>query len=207
MRGGTQRFYRAGSCAGVPDFENPHPRQVPLIGNDMFIALSDSKSNFAQRNANGVVRIYAAHSVLEDWHKTSDLATATDANAQKELLLEFYDGWFTSLRQLTSTFAPLPSRVVSYGGIPINTAGEVSGHMTTQKGGPWDTYYEYLLERLRSQIDQSDESDVSQGGDRTGCDNASIPFWDSGLDRAVTNAGVTTERVLVRRDLRTWIVL
>ncbi|KAI8809469.1 monooxygenase [Cladochytrium replicatum] len=84
----------------IPDFDKRYPRHVPLIGHGMFIALSDSKSIFAQRNANGVVRIYAALSVLEDWHKTSDLATATDPNVQKQLLLEFYDGWATSLRQL-----------------------------------------------------------------------------------------------------------
>ncbi|KAI8807556.1 monooxygenase [Cladochytrium replicatum] len=84
----------------ISDFDKRYPRHAPMIGHGMFVALSDSKGILAQRNGHGIVRIYVALSVLESWHKTSELAKATDPNVQKKLLFEYFNGWSSSLKHL-----------------------------------------------------------------------------------------------------------
>ncbi|KAJ7467212.1 monooxygenase [Mycena latifolia] len=76
------------------------PQFAPLVGQGIMIALSDGKALMAQQNANGVMTLYSAVRVPEDWATTSAVARAETPAEKIKLMLEHFDGWNDELREL-----------------------------------------------------------------------------------------------------------
>ncbi|KAJ7497766.1 monooxygenase [Mycena latifolia] len=77
-----------------------YPQFAPLVGQGMMFALSDGKGLMAQQNANGMMTLYSAVRVSEDWATTSAVALAETPAEKIELMLEHFDGWDDALREL-----------------------------------------------------------------------------------------------------------
>ncbi|KAJ7489069.1 monooxygenase [Mycena latifolia] len=76
------------------------PQFMPLVGQGMMWALSDGKALMAQQNANSVMRLYTAVRVPEDWATTSAVARAERPAQKIELMLEHFEDWDDTLREL-----------------------------------------------------------------------------------------------------------
>ncbi|KAJ7933760.1 oxidoreductase [Mycena leptocephala] len=77
-----------------------NPQFVELVGNGMMIALGDRKAIMAQRNTGSLMTLYTAIPVPEDWCTTSAVARAETSEEKIALMLEEFDGWDESLREL-----------------------------------------------------------------------------------------------------------
>lgn len=99
--------------------------------------------------------------------------------------------------------ARLPESVKGYGGLTIDGDGViVSGEMTTLKGGPWDTFAEFVKAKLAAQLKGSDESPALKGWRENGVRERVDAFLESGLESKLKEAGVDgMDKVLVRGDL------
>ncbi|DAZ95797.1 TPA: hypothetical protein N0F65_009203 [Lagenidium giganteum] len=95
-------------CA-VRDFDQRFPELVQLVGDGALYSFSQNRNIYAQRNDDGVVRVYAALRVDEDWHKHSPVAVArTDAERVQLLIDTYYHDWDERLHQLLWTVVTLP---------------------------------------------------------------------------------------------------
>ncbi|KAJ7091905.1 monooxygenase [Mycena belliarum] len=76
------------------------PQFAPLVGKGIMLALADRKGIIAQQNASGMMTMYAAVRVPEEWAKTSAVARAETPGEQIERMLEHFEGWDDALREL-----------------------------------------------------------------------------------------------------------
>jgi 2-polyprenyl-6-methoxyphenol hydroxylase-like FAD-dependent oxidoreductase len=77
-----------------------NPQFGPLVGEGAMFALGDAKGILAQHNSGGVMMLYSAVRVPEGWASTSDVARAADPEEKVSLMLQNFDGWDESLREL-----------------------------------------------------------------------------------------------------------
>jgi len=95
----------------IGDIDTAHPALAALVGNGSFSAYGEGKGLIAQRNARGVVRIYATFAAPHDWAASRGLAP-NDPEAFRTTLLALYAGWAPELRALLAacdaTFIPRP---------------------------------------------------------------------------------------------------
>jgi 2-polyprenyl-6-methoxyphenol hydroxylase-like FAD-dependent oxidoreductase len=95
----------------ISDIDTAHPALAALVGNGSFSAYGAGQGLIAQRNARGVVRIYATFAAPLDWAARRGLAP-NDPEAYRATLLELYAGWAPELRALLvacdATFTPRP---------------------------------------------------------------------------------------------------
>ncbi|KAJ6508117.1 putative monooxygenase [Mycena vulgaris] len=77
-----------------------HPHFGPLVGQGAMIALGDGKGIIAQHNSNGVMMLYSAVRVPEEWATTSAVARAETPGEKIALMLEHFEGWDEPLRDL-----------------------------------------------------------------------------------------------------------
>ncbi|KAJ7709666.1 hypothetical protein B0H17DRAFT_1028632 [Mycena rosella] len=76
------------------------PHFAPLIGQGAMFALGDGKGIMAQHNSNGVMMLYSAVRVPEDWATASAVARAETGEEKITLMLEEFRGWDEALREL-----------------------------------------------------------------------------------------------------------
>ncbi|KAJ7497770.1 fad dependent oxidoreductase [Mycena latifolia] len=76
------------------------PQFASLVGQGQMLALSDGKAVMAQQNANGMMTLYTAVRVPEDWATMSAVARAETSAEKLQLMLEHFDGWDDALREL-----------------------------------------------------------------------------------------------------------
>lgn len=80
-----------------------YPSLPSLVGRGSLLALADHKAIIAQQNSRGVIRVYAALRVSEDWAVSSDVATASSTAAKVDLLTtkpEYFAKWNEGLINL-----------------------------------------------------------------------------------------------------------
>ncbi|KAJ7275434.1 hypothetical protein B0H12DRAFT_259416 [Mycena haematopus] len=77
-----------------------NPQFKPLVGEGAMFALGDRKGIMAQHNSGGVLTLYSALRVPEEWSTTSDVARVETPAEMINLLLEHFEGWEESLREL-----------------------------------------------------------------------------------------------------------
>ncbi|KAJ7071947.1 monooxygenase [Mycena amicta] len=77
-----------------------HPEFAPLVGPGAMFALADSKAIMAQHNSGGVMMLYSAVRVPEDWARTSAVALAESPEDKIALILEEFADWDEPLRDL-----------------------------------------------------------------------------------------------------------
>ncbi|HEY3506361.1 MAG TPA: NAD(P)/FAD-dependent oxidoreductase [Actinocatenispora sp.] len=83
--------------ATLADADTRHPALADLVGNGSMVAREPGRGLFAQRCADGTIRLYAALRVAEDWHRALEFA---DSAAVRRHLLGAYPGWHDRLLDL-----------------------------------------------------------------------------------------------------------
>lgn len=83
----------------LTDVDQAHPDSAALVGLGTLFALSDNKGMIGQRNGGGLIRVYAALRVPENWITTSGVDW-TNAIPARNALLEQFSDWSTHLRDL-----------------------------------------------------------------------------------------------------------
>ncbi|KAF8204484.1 hypothetical protein K438DRAFT_562942 [Mycena galopus ATCC 62051] len=77
-----------------------NPQFGPLVGEGAMFALGDGKGILAQHNSGGLMMLYSALRVPEEWATTSAVARAETPEETMTVMLEHFDGWDESLREL-----------------------------------------------------------------------------------------------------------
>ncbi|KAF7315869.1 Chloride channel protein [Mycena indigotica] len=71
-----------------------------FVGENLMIAMNGGKGIIAQMSSNDMLTVYIAVRVSEDWSRTSPVALAGTPEEKIRLMLEHFEGWDESLRQL-----------------------------------------------------------------------------------------------------------
>jgi len=95
----------------------------------------------------------------------------------------------------------IPAGVTKFGALTFNEHGQiVDGQMPTLKGGPWATYAEVWLAKLRQHLASSDQGTVILGWRPNGVRDRIERFLaDGGIERMLDGVD-TDKRVLVHGD-------
>ncbi|DBA04208.1 TPA: hypothetical protein N0F65_004316 [Lagenidium giganteum] len=92
-------------CA-IAGFDRRFPASAKLVGNGTLYSFSQGNNLYAQRNADGVMRVCVALRVDADWHRNSRVALAdNDAERVQLLLDEHFPDWCPELCELLKTAA------------------------------------------------------------------------------------------------------
>ncbi|KAF7367254.1 Chloride channel protein [Mycena sanguinolenta] len=77
-----------------------NPQFGPLVGEGAMFALGDGKGVLAQHNSGGLMMLYSALRVPEEWATTSAVARAETAAEKISLMLEHFEGWDERIQDL-----------------------------------------------------------------------------------------------------------
>ena len=99
----------------------------------------------------------------------------------------------------------LPTAVAGFGALTIDQSGGIiSGQMPLLPGGPWETYAEVWIAKLKIQLQDADKSSLLAGW-RTGDTRRKVDsFVESGGVQNTLKGISGDQRVLIHGDLSTW---
>lgn len=95
----------------------------------------------------------------------------------------------------------IPEAVDKFGSMTFDSEGNiVSGQMPLVKGGPWDNYADFWMDRLLSQLKAADESPVVKGWSAGGLRRRIDTFIERGGVAKLLKAADVSQRIFVHGD-------